>query len=73
MIAIDWNEYKAFKAHSAKEDRFIILIDFMKSYYNMNNPGDMFEVLKNDDIGNMLLERKEINDAEGLENFMFKL
>ena len=72
MASIDWKEYKEFKEHSNKEDRLLIAIDFLRSYYNMNNASDMFDMLKNDDVGNMLLERKDITDAEGLENLMFK-
>jgi len=72
LASIDWKEFKEFKEHSIEEDRLRIMIDFMRSYYNMNNASDMFDMLKNDDVGNMLLERKDITDAEGLENFMFK-
>lgn len=72
MASIDWKEYKEFKEHSNKEDRFLIAIDFIKSYYNINNASDMFDMFKNDDVGNMLLERNNITDAEGLESFMYK-
>ena len=71
MASIDWNEYKEFKSHTRKEDRLEILVDFIKSYYNINSPSDMFSMIKDDDIGQMLLERKDINDPEGLESFMF--
>ena len=71
MASIDWTEYKEFKTHTTKEDRLEILVDFIKSYYNVNNARDMFSMIHNDDIGQMLLERKDITDAEGLENFMF--
>lgn len=72
MASIDWDEYKEFKVHSVKNDKLDIVIDFVKSYYNISNPSDMFDTLVNDDIGGMLLERKEITNAEGLENFMFR-
>ena len=70
MASIDWKEYKEFKEHSNKEDRFLIAIDFMRSYYNINNASDMFKMLKSDDVGNMLLERNDIVNAEGLESFI---
>lgn len=73
MASIDWTEYKEFKTHTSKEDRLEILIDFMKSYYNMTTPRDIFYMMKDDDIGQMLLERKDITDSEGLEDFIFKL
>ncbi|MDQ7059778.1 MAG: hypothetical protein Q9M43_01035 [Sulfurimonas sp.] len=72
MASIDWTEYKEYKTHSPKEDRFEILIDFIKSYYNMSNPRDMFDMMRQDDVGQMLLERKDITNAEGLENFIYK-
>jgi len=71
VASIDWTEYKEFKTHTTKEDRLEILVDFIKSYYNMNSPRDMFSMIQDDDIGQMLLERKNISDAEGLENFMY--
>ena len=72
MATIDWDEYKEFKKFSHKEDKLQIAVDFIKSYYNMNSPMDMYDMLNKDDIGQMLLERKDITDPEGLENFIFK-
>ena len=72
MASIDWKEYKEFKTHTTKEDRLEILVDFIKSYYNMSSPRDMFSMIQDDDIGQMLLERKDISDAEGLESFMYR-
>lgn len=72
MASIDWDEYKEFKKFTNKDDKLQIAIDFIKSYYNMNNPSDVYEMLVKDDIGQMLLERKDIIDSESLENFMFR-
>lgn len=72
MASIDWDEYKEFKKFSHKEDKLQITIDFIKSYYNISNPVDIYDMLKTDDIGQMFLERKQITDPEALENFMFK-
>ena len=72
MATIDWDEYKEFKKFSHKEDKLQIAIDFIKSYYNMNSPVDIYDMLKQDDIGQMFLERKDITDPEVLENYMFK-
>ena len=71
-IEIDWEEYKEYKKHSHREDKLHIVIDFIRSYYNKNNPSDIFEMLKVDNIAQMFLERKEIKSAEDLENFMFQ-
>ena len=72
MASIDWDEYKEYKKFSNKEDKLQIAIDFIKSYYNMNNASDIYSMLAKDDVGQMLLERKDITDSEGLENFMFR-
>lgn len=72
MASIDWDEYKIFKQHSVEEDRLKIVVDFLRSFYSMKNPGDIYNTLVNDDICQMLLERKEITDVEGLENFLLR-
>jgi len=70
---IDWDEFKEFRATSTKEqDNFMTLIDFLKSYYNMFSALDIYETLKNDDTANMMLEKRSIVDAEGIESFLFK-
>ncbi|MEA2091657.1 MAG: hypothetical protein U9O83_04725 [Campylobacterota bacterium] len=73
MVKINWDEYKLFKKHSHKDDNFTILLDFMKSYYNMTSPMDVYDTLSVDDIGQMMLEKRDIIDAEGLESYLFKL
>ena len=70
MARIDWDEFKEFKKHSVKEDKLAILTDFIKSYYNISNAGDMYGMIKNDDVGIMFLERNDIQSAEGLESFI---
>jgi len=72
VARIDWQEYKEFKKYSVKEDKLLILIDFMKSYYNMTNPSDIYENFKDDEIASMLLEKRGIKDAEDLENYIFR-
>jgi len=73
LARFDWNEYKEFKKFSHKEDKLQIAIDFMKSYYNKVGPREVYDMLAEDDIGRMMLEKRDISDAEGLENFMYKL
>lgn len=73
MSKINWDEYKDHKKFSVRSDNFEILLEFMKSYYNMTSPNEMYEMLRNDDIAQMMLEKRSITDAEGLENFLFKL
>ena len=72
MVNIDWDEYKEYKQHSVRNDNFEVLLDFLKSYYNLSHPTDMFETLKEDDIAQMMLAKRDILDAEGLEAFLRK-
>ena len=72
MIQINWDEYKEYKRTSHKEENFEILLDFIKSYYNMTNPGDIYASLANDDLGQMMLDKHNINDDEDMENYLFR-
>lgn len=73
MIEIDWDEYKEYKKHSIRDDNFEILIEFMKSYYNINNPSEMFDIFREDNLVQMMLEKRNIAEAEDLERYIFKL
>jgi hypothetical protein len=73
LIKINWAEYKEYKRYTHRDDNFAILLDFMKSYYNMSSPMDIYDVLHNDETAQLMLEKRKITDAEGLENFLFKL
>ncbi len=74
MLNINWDEYKEYKKHTHKEeDNFIILLNFMKSYYNMASPTDMYDTLVDDELAKMMLDKRDITDAEGLESFLFKM
>lgn len=70
MVSIDWEEYKEFKVYSVRDDNFDILLDFLKSYYSLTNPYDIFDSLEADEIGQMMLRKREIVDAEALEQFL---
>ncbi|MEN4046902.1 MULTISPECIES: hypothetical protein [Sulfurimonas] len=72
MADINWNEYKEYKRYTAKNDNFAILLDFIKSYYNMTNPFEIFEILVQDETAKMMLDKRNITDPEKLENFMFQ-
>ena len=73
MIKINWDEYKEHKKYSVRKDNFEILLEFMRSFYNMSSPTEMFEIFVEDDIASMMLEKRNIKEAEDLENFLFKL
>lgn len=70
---INWDEFKEFKKHSSKEgDNFEMLLEFLKSYYNMTNPSEMFERMRNDDIAPMMLEKRAIYSDADLEKHLFR-
>ncbi len=71
MITFNWDAYKEFKQHTNEEDRLKIAIDFMRSYYNITSPDEMFNMISTDELGEMMLAKRDINDAHGLENFMY--
>ena len=73
MIKINWDEYKEHKKYSVRDDNFEILLEFMKSFYNMNSPMDMYEAFVADDIASMMLQKRNIKNIEDLENYLFKL
>ncbi len=72
MVKINWDEYKIYKASSNKDDNFEILLDFIKSYYNMIGIFDIYDVLITDELAKMMLEKREIKDAHDLEKYMYK-
>lgn len=72
MVSINWKEFKEYKQHAMKDNNFEILLDFMKSYYNIISPLDMYDVLKADDTAKMMLAKRNIKCAEDLETFLFQ-
>jgi hypothetical protein len=74
MVRINWDEFKDFRAHrTSKDDNFTTLIYFMKSYYNMVTPTDIFDSLIEDELAVMMLEKREITSSADLESFMLKM
>ena len=39
----------------------------------MVNPVDIFDILQNDETAQLMLAKRKIQEAEDLENFLFKL
>jgi len=72
LADINWIEYKEHKRYTSKKDNFEILLDFIKSYYNISNAFEIFDMLKNDETAKMMLDKRKITDAEKLENFILK-
>ena len=73
LVRIDWDEYKEHKKTSIRSNKLEMILEFLKSYYNMNNPSDIYHTLKADDIGQMLLEKYKIKNDIDLEDVLFRM
>jgi len=73
LLTIDWDEYKEHKKMSVRVNKLEMVLEFLKSYYNMTNPSDIYETLKADDIGQMMFEKYKIKNDIDLENILFKM
>ena len=73
MIKINWDDFKEYKNSNGKKgDNFLILLDFIRSYYNTANPREIYEGLKSDELANMMLEKRDIEDVICLERYLYK-
>jgi hypothetical protein len=73
LIDIDWDEFKFFKQYSTKKgDNFEVLLDFLKSHYLMTNIQEMYETMANDDIAQLMLNKRELNSVEALQKHLFR-
>lgn len=74
MIKINWDEFKSYKQEvKSKDDNFIALVNFMRSYYNMSSPREMFESFASDDLAVMMLEKRDISSPSDLESYLGKI
>jgi hypothetical protein len=72
LLKINWDEFKEYKqTRHKKADNFITLLDFIKSYYHMRSPMDIYDILHYDELAQMMLDKRGIADAEGLEKYLF--
>ena len=73
MIRINWQEYKEFKKSiHIHGDNFDVLLAFLKSYYNITSPTNMYDILCRDELAIMMLKKRDISDAQSLETYIFK-
>ena len=72
MLKINWDEFKEYKqTRHKKTDNFLTLLDFIKSYYHMRSAMDIYDILRYDELAELMLEKRNIKDAEGLEKYLF--
>ncbi|PHS58136.1 MAG: hypothetical protein COB17_03855 [Sulfurimonas sp.] len=72
MTKINWDEFKEYKrGHSKAADNFLVLLNFMQSYYNMLSVNEIYETLSSDDLALMMLKKRDLKDAVALEKFLY--
>jgi len=72
LIDIDWEEFKIFKSYNKKNDNFETLLDFLKSYYKMTSPKEMFATMQQDETAKLMLTKREMFSVEDLEKYLYK-
>jgi hypothetical protein len=76
MAQIDWDQCKEFKqAHPNPQnlDNFQMLLEFVRSFYNRNSAFDIFDILAQDELACMMMEKRSISEPEDLESYLFKI
>lgn len=75
MSKINWNEYKKYK-HENKNlkelDNFGVLLEFLRSFYNKSSSFEVFDILSDDELGKMMLDKRDISKPEHLEDYLYK-
>ena len=76
MIEIDWKEYKFYKTTGSVQtelkDNFDILLEFLKKYYKITAAQELFDTMKADEIGMMMLCKRELDKIELFEKYLYK-
>lgn len=72
MIKINWEDYKDFKTndYTKNGDNFDILLEYLRSYYNLKNFLEIYEVLLEDELAKQMLEKRSIADAYALSDYI---
>ena len=75
MSKINWEEYKKFK-HERENldelDNFEFLLEFLRSFYNKTSSFEVFDILNEDELGKMMLTKREMTRPEDLEKYLYK-
>lgn len=72
---INWNDFKEYKASRDDInalDNFQVLLEFIRSYYNIQGAYETFDLLNADALAQMMLQKRDITQAEELEKYLFK-
>ncbi len=75
MVTINWDQFKEYKTtreNPQGHDNFMLLLEFIRSFYNMHSVYDIYDTLSNDELATMMMEKREISAPEALEPYLFK-
>ena len=76
MIEIDWEEYKFYKKtgflKTELKDNFDILLEFLKKHYKITAAQELFDTIKADEVGMMMLSKRELDEIELFEKYLYK-
>lgn len=75
MAKINWDEYKTYKKEredAENFDNFGLLLEFLRSFYNKSSAHEVYDMLDDDPLGRMMLDKREISRPEQLEIYLYK-
>jgi len=75
VAKINWEEYKKYKRQREDVeglDNFEILLEFLRSFYNKTSSFEVFDILEADELGKMMLEKRDISKPEHLEAYLYR-
>lgn len=72
MIKINWEDYKDFKTNDSTQngDNFDILLEYLRSYYNLKSFVEIYDVLYEDELARQMLEKRSLGDAYALNDYI---
>ncbi len=73
-MKIDWEEFRLYKKEMPhlKGDNFAKLLYFVRSFYNMKSTTLMYDLLAGDETSKLMMEKRSIDSAYKLEEYMRK-
>lgn len=75
MMKINWDEFKAFKqdyGNPHRRDNFGLLIEFLRSFYNVKDIYVLYDSLENDELSQMMMQKRQITSVTSLEMYIIK-
>jgi len=75
MMKINWDEFKAFKkdyGNPRQRDNFTLLIEFLRSFYNVTDIYELYNSLEEDELSQMMMQKRQITSVTILEKYLAK-